>query len=81
MLSATTTYDEVIQLVRQWSPSQRFLLVQAIVQSLPPVEKTTVGQHKNTFSRALGLLATASPAPTDEQVTQWLAERRLEKYG
>lgn len=81
MLPSTITYEEVIQLVQQWSPSQRSSLVQAIVQSLTLEDKPTVGQRKNTFSRALGLLATASPAPTDEQVTQWLAERRLEKYG
>lgn len=80
MLSVTTTYEEIIQLVRQWSPSQRSSLVQVIVQSLTPEEKPTVGQDKNTFSIALGLLVTAPPAPTDEQVTQWLAERRLEKY-
>lgn len=36
---------------------------------------------KNTLKKALGLLATNGPAPTDEEVEQWLREHRLEKYA
>lgn len=34
-----------------------------------------------TLDRALGLLATDRPAPSDAEVEQWLEERRQEKYG
>ncbi len=81
MQTNTTTYDEVIQLVQQWSPSQRFSLVQVIFQSLAPEINPVVSQRKNTLSKALGLLATTSPAPTDAQVKEWLNDRRIEKYS
>jgi hypothetical protein len=38
------------------------------------------GEH-NTWERAQGLLKTDRPAPTDEEVKQWLEERRMQKYG
>lgn len=81
MLSSTVTYEEVIQVVQQWSPSQRFSLVQELFQSLASEIKPSVRQQKNTLSKALGLLATTSPAPTDAQVKEWLDERRFERYG
>ena len=34
-----------------------------------------------TLPKALGLLASDRPAPTDEQVQAWLDEHRMEKYG
>lgn len=37
--------------------------------------------RKPTLDRALGLLATDQPAPTDADVEQWLEEHRQEKYG
>ena len=47
MLTGIATYEEVIQLVQQWSPAQRFSLVQAIFQSLAPEIKLTASQRKN----------------------------------
>lgn len=37
--------------------------------------------RKRTLQRALGLLATDGPTPTDEDIEQWLDEHRQEKYG
>jgi hypothetical protein len=39
--------------------------------------------HKSTplLDRARGLLATDRQPPTDAEVEQWLAERRMERYG
>lgn len=37
--------------------------------------------RKRTLQRALGLLATDGPAPTDEDIERWLDEHRQEKYG
>jgi hypothetical protein len=36
---------------------------------------------RNTLKKALGLLATSGPAPSEAEVEQWLHEHRLEKYG
>lgn len=49
MLTSIATYEEVIQLVQQWSPAQRFSLVQVIFQSLAPEIKPSVSQRKLTL--------------------------------
>jgi hypothetical protein len=36
---------------------------------------------RNTLRKALGLLAASGPAPSDEEVEQWLREHHLEKYA
>ncbi len=36
---------------------------------------------QDTFSEAYGLLETGVPGPSDEEVKQWLHERRMAKYG
>jgi len=33
-----------------------------------------------TLPKALGLLATSAPPPTDYMVDKWLEEHRMEKY-
>jgi uncharacterized protein (DUF433 family) len=38
-------------------------------------------QRRRTLDRALGLLATDGPAPTDDEIKQWLDDHRMEKYG
>jgi len=36
---------------------------------------------RKTLEEAMGLLATSQPASSDAEITQWLDERRVEKYG
>ena len=45
--------------------------------------KTSISSRiaKNTLERARGLLAGSIPPPTDEEVQQWLEQRRLAKYS
>ena len=73
-------YEIILQVVRDWPPSQRFALLQDVLKTLAP-EPEPPHPRRKTLEKALGLLATERPAPTDAEVQQWLDEHRLEKYG
>jgi hypothetical protein len=73
-------YEGVLNIVRQWPILQQMALVQDVLKTLK-VRLEPARRPGNTLSRALGLLATDQPAPTDEEIKQWLDERRMERYG
>jgi hypothetical protein len=73
-------YDTVLKIIRGWPVSQRVTLVQAVLSTLVP-PPNALAPRAPTLTRARGLLATAQPAPSDEQISQWLEERRQERYG
>jgi len=79
MIRRDDSYASVLHIVRTWPARQRYLLVQDLLKTLEPEAEST--QAGDTLSLARGLLATDKPAPTDEEVAQWLEEHRLEKYG
>ena len=75
-----TNYKAIIEIVRDWPPASRLSLVQDVLKTLAlEVEKSR--SKRNTLEKALGLLATDQPAPSDTEVQQWLDEHRIEKYG
>jgi len=76
----TSSYETVLKTVRQWSPDRRFALVRDVINTLTP-EVVPSRPKRKTLEKALGLLATSRPVPSDAQVQQWLDERRMEKYG
>ena len=73
-------YRAVIEIIRDWPPASRFSLVQDVLKTLAP-EVESSRSKRNTLEKALGLLATNQPAPSDAEVQQWLDEHRMEKYG
>lgn len=74
------TYESILRAICQWPLERRFTLVQDILNTLK--SDVEISQPKQaTLPRALGLLATDQPAPTDEEVQQWIAEHRWEKYS
>jgi hypothetical protein len=75
------SYEHIIKIVRAWAPTRRFTLVQEVLKSLQPEFKATQPKRRNTLDKALGLLATNDPAPSDEDIEQWLDEYHKEKYG
>jgi hypothetical protein len=75
-----TDYEQVLTIVRSWSVSQRFTLVQDVFKMLAPIESSGLAS-RSTLDQARGLLATGQPAPTDEDIAQWLDERRTGRYG
>lgn len=76
----TISYETVLNTVRQWPPDRRFALVQEVLSTLAPEVLSSRPRHK-TLEKALGLLATSQPAPSDAEIKQWLDEHRMEKYG
>lgn len=79
MIQQDESYTSVLHTVQTWPARQRYLLVQDLLKTLEPEVEPT--KREDTLSLARGLLATDKPAPTDEEVAQWLEEHRLEKYG
>ena len=79
-VSETTNYNTILKIVHSWSPATQLALVQDILKTLS-LELLSARSQRNTLEQALGLLATDHPAPTNAEVSQWLAEHRLEKYG
>ena len=77
---ATTSYQTVLNAVRQWSPDRRFALVQDVLNTLSP-EVAYPRPRCETLEKALGLPATGPPAPSGAEIQQWLDEHRMEKYG
>jgi hypothetical protein len=65
--------------VLKLTPRERLALVSVIIESLQesPVSKS---ERSASIQRMRGLLRTDRPAPTDEEVTAMLEERRVEKY-
>jgi hypothetical protein len=74
------SYDSVLQTVRQWPPDRRLALVRDVINTLA-TEVFPSRPRRKTLEKALGLLATSRPAPSDAEIQQWLDERRMEKYG
>ncbi len=73
-------YATILGIVRDWPAGQRFLLVQEVLQTLAPSEPPRPAA-RNTLERARGLLATGHSPPSDDEVAQWLDERRIRRYG
>lgn len=76
----TRTYQSVLRTIGEWSLEWRLALIRDLAQSLQ-MDLDTRRKRKPTLHKALGLLATDKPAPTDAQVKEWLEEQRVEKYG
>jgi hypothetical protein len=75
-----SSYENVLQTIRQWPPDRRFALVRDVINTLSE-EVFSPRPRRKTLERALGILATSQPAPSDAEIQQWLDERRVEKYG
>ena len=72
------TYEAILEAIDQWPSAKRLTLIQDILRTwMPPAAK----RRRNTLEKALGLLATSEPPPSDNEVDRWLNERRMEKYG
>lgn len=73
-------YRTVVEQVKAWPADERLALVQDILLTLKS-QFVAPDRQEGTLDKALGLLASQYPAPTDDTVKQWLHESRMEKYG
>lgn len=76
--SETNNYDDILKIVRNWEEDRQFALLHDVLKIL---EGRKEGKREPTLQKVFGLLATDQPPPNDEEVKQWLDERRWEKYG
>jgi hypothetical protein len=77
-------YETILQIIFQWPPTQRFALVQDVLNTLAPpsdVEVMPTQARRQTLNKALGLLSTDRTPPSDSEIKQWLDEHRTEKYS
>jgi hypothetical protein len=73
-------YWTVLHIIENWPPMIRAALIQDISNTLAE-QAEGPRPKRNTLERIAGFLKTDQPAPSDEEVEQWLDERRMEKYG
>jgi hypothetical protein len=73
-------YEGVLNIVRQWTLAKRYALLQDVLKTLAP-EADRPRTQAQTLPRALGLLATDQPPPTDAEIEQMLDDHRTEKYA
>lgn len=76
----TVQYRTVVEQVKDWPVDERLALIQDILRTLKP-QLVASDRQEGTLDKALGLLASKQPAPTDATIQQWLRERRMEKYS
>jgi hypothetical protein len=76
----TPSYEVILGRVRTWPMARRLTLVQDILATLTPEDRPEP-QRSSVLSRAVGLLATGDPPPSDSEIANWLDQRRQERYG
>ncbi len=74
------TYEDVLRIVGSWSLTRRMDLARDIL-SMPTDQAEVEERRRDALAKLRGFLKTDEPPPSDEQVKQWLDERRTEKYG
>ena len=80
MASPTLDRETILQAVRALPADEQWLLAQEILLQIGalPVEEPQTSPSSQGLA---GLLATDQTPPTDDEVTQWLHEHRMDKYG
>lgn len=77
-------YGEILDRIAGWPPSIRLALLRDVLDTLAPEISSTLRQvpraRRPGLEEVVGLLKTDEPPPTDEQVKQWLEQRRIETY-
>ncbi|HEV7224968.1 MAG TPA: hypothetical protein VGN42_19850 [Pirellulales bacterium] len=76
--SQTNAFDEIWEIVRNWSPPQKRSLATRLLKSLEHAEPA---RPRKSLADLVGLAATDRSPPTDEEVEQILEEERMRKYG
>ena len=74
----------VLDVVKTWPADMQLALARTILET---IEKSPSSPDKGGARRGkpvealIGIGAGGGPPPTDEEVRNWIAEHRMEKYG
>lgn len=83
MAAPSIDRDTIFEVTRRWSLTDQMALAQAILQAVS--ERLAEGRRtpqRPSWHEMVGLAAVpGKEPPSDEQVAQWLDERRMNKYG
>ena len=78
--ASAESYENVLNTIRAWPAKTRIALVQDVLATLTPDTPVALSRQP-TLSRALGLLRSNVPPPTDAEVRTHLDARRNERFG
>lgn len=80
MAMSTLDRETILQAIRTWPLDEQRALAREILErvGVPLVEEPLAPPDSHGLA---GLIANGQTPPTDEEVAQWLDERRLERYG
>lgn len=80
-------HDAILRAVRQWPKDEQIASAREQLRAneherdeQPPLT-SKAKLRQESFQRLIGILATAQPAPSDEEIERWREERRMETYG
>jgi hypothetical protein len=75
--------DTILQVRRSWPLHDQMALAQAILQTVSEqLSEDRPTPQRQSWREMAGLAAVSGKEPpSDEQVAQWLDERRMNKYG
>lgn len=74
------SYKDLLSAVSEWQLEDRLAFVRDIMRTIVPAQGD-VQRRRAPLSEALGIAATDRRPPSDDEVRQWLVDRRTEKYG
>lgn len=80
MAAPTLHRQTILRTVQALPPEEQIALVREILEQVPAPIVEEPRQPPNSAGLA-GLIANGKTPPTDEEVAQWLDERRSAKYG
>jgi hypothetical protein len=78
MAIPTTERETILRIIESWPLEEQMMLAQAIMQR---VRTHSIPLQQPSWREMAGLASTGRAAPSDEDVDQWLDERRLKKHG
>jgi hypothetical protein len=78
-MSGNPEYSKVLKAVSAWPAEERASLAHALIDTLKP--QFSSHQQRPALEQLVGIARGPGPAPTDEQVKQWVDDARTQKYG
>ena len=72
-------YTDILRVISGWPLPTRIALMQDVLKTL--TEEKDATERRSALAKLQGFLKTDQSPPSDDQVKQWLEERRMAKYS